>query len=144
MNEMSSWITTYLDQRQTAETACDGSSVLLLARTMWASLVHCTLPPGSISATTVNRGIDEVWYFLSGSGELWRSNSNLSLDINPPVPVSPGTTVSIPRDTIFQFRSDLSGPLVFICHTTPPWPGPESNELASDGWFGEMAIGSSP
>jgi mannose-6-phosphate isomerase-like protein (cupin superfamily) len=104
------------------DVAADGSQVRQLLTLAGCSTVHCTLPPDPATPTrashaTVNIGIDEIWYFLDGQGELWRKND----EVSETVPVNPGVTVTIPAGTVFQFRNSGQRPLVFLCITSPPW-----------------------
>jgi mannose-6-phosphate isomerase-like protein (cupin superfamily) len=39
------------------------------------------------------------------------------------VPLRPGTCLSIPAGTRFQFRAGDRGPLTAVGVTMPPWPG---------------------
>ena len=50
--------------------APDGSEIRLLPQTTGGSMVHCTLPPGAVSLAVTHRTVDELWYVLSGEGEL--------------------------------------------------------------------------
>jgi mannose-6-phosphate isomerase-like protein (cupin superfamily) len=103
----------------------DGSQIRVLLAIGGGSTVHCTLPPGGgassgVSFSTVNVGIDEIWYFLEGEGELWRKNEERSETVG----VRPGVCLTIPSGTVFQFRNTGRQPLVFLCITMPPWrPG---------------------
>jgi mannose-6-phosphate isomerase-like protein (cupin superfamily) len=105
--------------------AADGSQIRVLLAMGGGSTVHCTLPPdagtpGGVSFSTVNVGIDEIWYFLEGQGEIWRKNE----EVSETVAVSRGVCLTIPAGTVFQFRNTGREPLVFLCITMPPWrPG---------------------
>jgi mannose-6-phosphate isomerase-like protein (cupin superfamily) len=67
-----------------------------------------------------HRAVDEIWYILAGQGEMWRRRA----ERQEIVPLRPGTCVSIPAGTHFQFRSAVDGPLAAVGVTMPPWPGP--------------------
>ena len=56
--------------------APDGSEIRLLAQTSRGSMVHCTLHPGQVSVAVAHRTVDEIWYFLEGSGQVWRRRGN--------------------------------------------------------------------
>ena len=120
----SCWATMFLPERHSA-IAADGSEVRVLLAMGGGSTVHCTLPPATgasprVSLSTVNVGIDEIWYFLEGRGEIWRKNDETS----ETVAVNPGVCLTIPAGTVFQFRNTGREPLVFLCITMPPWrPG---------------------
>jgi mannose-6-phosphate isomerase-like protein (cupin superfamily) len=108
------WETKRLPERYDA-IAEDGSEIRQLFATSHASVVHCTLPAGRTSFTTMNVGTEEMWYFLSGRGELWRAGKE------EPTPVEPNVAVTIPADVQFQFRSLSDEPLTFLCVTMPKW-----------------------
>lgn len=103
----------------------DGSQIRKLLNMGGGSAVHCTLPSAGasmcrVSFSTVNIGIDEIWYFLEGEGELWRKNAEAS----ETVAVKRGVCVTVPAGTVFQFRNTGVQPLIFLCITMPPWrPG---------------------
>lgn len=110
--------------------APDGSEIRLLAQMRYASMVHCTLPPGKVSKAIHHRTVDEIWYFLSGHGELWRKLGDQE-DI---VTAKAGLSVTITAGTHFQFRATGDEPLVFICMTIPPWPGEDEAVFVDNHW----------
>ena len=99
--------------------APDGSEVRLLCGTARGSVAHFTLPPGAVSRAVAHRSVEEVWFFVSGRGQMWRR-----LDAREEiVEVEHGVSITIPVGTHFQFRADPHGPLVAVGMTMPPWPG---------------------
>jgi mannose-6-phosphate isomerase-like protein (cupin superfamily) len=52
--------------------APDGCEVRLLATTPRGSMAHFTLGPGQTAHAVAHRTVEEVWYFLSGHGRMWR------------------------------------------------------------------------
>ena len=101
--------------------APDGSRIRLLPVLKGGSMVHCSLSPGQVSTPVRHRSVEEIWYFLRGTGELWRKPpDSTSGEI---VPVGPGTAVDIPLGTHFQFRNLGADPLDILIVTMPPWPG---------------------
>lgn len=58
--------------RDPTEAAPDGSDVRTLLRLAGGSMVHFTLPAGTVSAAVVHRSVEEIWYVLSGRGQMWR------------------------------------------------------------------------
>ena len=82
-------------------------------------MAHFELRPGETSAAVVHRTVDEIWYFLEGSGEMWRIDGKQE----ETVPVEQGVCITIPVGTRFQFRSTGGRPLGAIGVTMPPWPG---------------------
>jgi mannose-6-phosphate isomerase-like protein (cupin superfamily) len=99
--------------------APDGSEVRMLAATARGSMAQFTLPVGKISIAVAHRTVEEVWFFTSGQGRLWRKNE-LAEEI---VQIHSGLSISIPVGTHFQFRNDGNEPLTAIGTTMPPWPG---------------------
>ena len=99
--------------------APDGSEIRLLAETPRASMVHCSLGPGRVSIAVAHRTVEELWYCLEGSGQLWRSLG----DREEVVELVPGVSVSIPLGARFQFRNPGDATLRFIIATVPAWPG---------------------
>ena len=110
--------------------APDGSEIRLLVRTNRGSMVHGLLPPGQVSRAIAHLTVDEVWYFTSGQGQVWRKQG----DDESVVDVRPGTALSIPLGTHFQFRTTGDEPLQFIMCTMPPWPGEQEAVRVSDYW----------
>jgi mannose-6-phosphate isomerase-like protein (cupin superfamily) len=99
--------------------APDGSEVRVLAGTTRGSMAQFTLPPQAVSRAMAHRTVEEVWYFLSGHGRMWRRAEQQE----EVVEVGPGVSLSIPVGTRFQFRSDTAEPLIAVGTTMPPWPG---------------------
>ncbi|HWX77568.1 MAG TPA: cupin domain-containing protein [Candidatus Acidoferrales bacterium] len=99
--------------------APDGTYVRELLQLKGGSLAHFELAPGKTSIAVAHRTVEEVWYFVGGSGEMWRKQS----EIEAVVAVEAGVCVTIPLGTHFQFRSFGDEPLAFLAITMPPWPG---------------------
>ena len=110
--------------------APDKSEIRLLLSMKGGGLCHCTLPVNGVSRAMKHKTVEEIWYFLSGEGEVWQKDTNGS----KPVEVRPGTCVTIPVGTHFQFRNTGDTPLCFIISTMPPWPGPQEAERVEDHW----------
>jgi hypothetical protein len=53
--------------------APDGSSVRVLLGLSGGGMAHFELPPQQTSKAVVHRTVEEIWFFLSGRGEMWRS-----------------------------------------------------------------------
>jgi mannose-6-phosphate isomerase-like protein (cupin superfamily) len=99
--------------------APDGSEVRVLCQLSRGGLATFSLGPNAVSKAVAHRTIEEVWYFISGYGRMWRKLGHQE----EVVEVGPGISISIPTGTHFQFRCDGSEPLVAIGATMPPWPG---------------------
>ena len=120
--------------------APDGSEIRLLPQTRNGSMVHCTLPPGAVSLAVTHRTVDELWYVLSGCGELWRRQG----EHEEIVGLTPHSAHSLPLGTDFQFRNTGPEPLVIVIVTTPPWPGMDEAVRVPDRWPQPSADGSPP
>jgi mannose-6-phosphate isomerase-like protein (cupin superfamily) len=99
-------------------TAPDGSDVRVLLATARGSMAHFELATGRTSAAVQHRTVDEIWYVLSGRGEMWR----YSAEREEIVALVPGVCVTIPAGTRFQFHSLGDEPLAVVAVTMPPWP----------------------
>lgn len=110
--------------------APDGSEIRLLSQASRGSMVHCTLGPGQVSVAVAHKTVEEVWYLLEGSGQVWRRWE----DQEHVVDVAPGGSLSIPVGTHFQFRATGGGPLRFVIVTMPPWPGEDEAYRVPGHW----------
>ena len=108
--------------------APDGSNVRILLELAGGGMAHFELGPGETSTAVAHRTIEEIWFFLSGCGEMWRKQ-NQREEI---VPVHAGVCITIPLETHFQFRTSGHEPLSAVAVTMPPWPG-ESEAYVVDG-----------
>jgi len=110
--------------------APDGSDVRILLRLPGGSMAHFELAPGRTSRAVAHHTVDEIWYVLHGQGEMWRSQDGRQQT----VPLDPGTCLSIPAGTHFQFRSTGGGPLAVVAVTMPPWPGEDEAREVPGAW----------
>lgn len=108
--------------------APDGSDVRLLLSLAQGSMAHFSLAPGKVSRAVQHRTVSEIWYFISGEGEMWRKQANLEAIVM----VRAGTCITIPVGTQFQFRSMGKTILTAVGITMPPWPG-DSEPLFPQG-----------
>ena len=99
--------------------APDGSAVGILCGVTRGGMAVFTLPGWAVSRAVAHRTVEEVWYVVSGSGRMWRRLG----DWDSVTDLAPGTSLSRPSGTRFQFRSDSGEPLVAVGVTMPPWPG---------------------
>jgi mannose-6-phosphate isomerase-like protein (cupin superfamily) len=91
-------------------------------------MAHGTLAPGSVSRAIRHRTVDEIWYVLGGSAEIWRRLSeHESIET-----VCAGDALTIPLGTHFQFRTVGPASFTFIMCTMPPWSG-EDEAIRVDG-----------
>jgi mannose-6-phosphate isomerase-like protein (cupin superfamily) len=99
--------------------APDGSDVRVLVGLEAGGMAHFELGPGRTSRAVTHRTVEEIWYFVSGRGEMWRKRDGIEEVLD----VGPGVCLAIPLGTHFQFRALGYGPLAAIGVTMPPWPG---------------------
>jgi mannose-6-phosphate isomerase-like protein (cupin superfamily) len=109
--------------------APDGSSVRPLSAVDRGSMATFRLAPGQVAAAVVHRTVDELWFVVSGSGQLWRRDAGGPGEI---APLDPGVAVDLPVGTAFQFRAAADSELVIVGVTMPPWPG-DDEAVAADG-----------
>ena len=93
-------------------------------------LAHFELAAGHTSVAVRHRSVEEIWYFLRGTGEVWRKAD----DDEDVVAVSPGVCITIPLGTQFQFRATGEEPLAAVGATIPPWPGAGEAVIVSGPW----------
>jgi len=111
--------------------APDGSEIRLLQQNAACSMVHCQLAPGAVSMPVQHRSVEELWVFIAGRGQVWRKQGRQEELLE----VAPGTSLSIPLGTAFQFRNTGEVALEFIISTSPPWPGDdEAVPLPAGKW----------
>ena len=110
--------------------APDGSDVRLLPALSAGSLAHFQLAGGRTSRAVAHRTVEEIWFFLSGRGEMWRKQGSREQIVT----LEAGTSLTIPVGTHFQFRSFGDDPLQAIGVTMPPWPGDDEAYDVPEKW----------
>ena len=113
-----------------AVVAPDGSQIRELVAVAQGSMVHCTLPQGAVSMAVVHATVDEAWYCLAGTGQVWRRCERTESVLD----VEAGTALTIDCGTHFQFRNTGDQDLCFVIVTMPPWPGAEEARRVEDYW----------
>jgi mannose-6-phosphate isomerase-like protein (cupin superfamily) len=111
-------------------TAPDGSDVRVLLRLSGGSMAHFQLASGAASKAVRHRTVEEIWYVLGGSGQMWRRQGEREETVD----LVPGTCLTIPVGTAFQFRAGGGGPLSAVAVTMPPWPGEEEAVFVAGRW----------
>jgi mannose-6-phosphate isomerase-like protein (cupin superfamily) len=113
-----------------AVSAPDGSAVRPLCHLAGAgSFAHFQLEPGEVSRAVAHATVQEIWYVIAGSGQLWRRQEGQERT----TPLRPGVCLTIPLGTAFQFRSAEGGqPLQVVAVTMPPWPDGSNDEARPD------------
>ena len=110
--------------------APDGSEIRALLQLRGGSVVHCTLPAGQITKAVRHRTVEEIWFILSGAGELWRRDGEREMVTE----LGAGVAVSLPLGVAFQFRAISEVPLRFLICTMPPWPGEDEAISVMGKW----------
>jgi mannose-6-phosphate isomerase-like protein (cupin superfamily) len=118
-------------------TAPDGTAVRLLLALVGGSLAHFELAAGAVSRPVTHRTVEEIWYVLSGRGDLWRRQEGRERI----EALKPGMSVTIPLGTAFQFRAEPDEPLCFVAVTMPPWPGADEAAPVAGAWRPTSAAG---
>src|SRR5438477_3876546 len=114
--------------KQRDAVAPDGSDVRILLGLGRGGMAHFTLPSGQIATAVTHRTVEEIWFFLSGCGEMWRKQDGRE----EVVTVNSGICLTIPLGTQFQFRSLGAQAIAAIGVTMPPWPG-EGEAIVVEG-----------
>jgi mannose-6-phosphate isomerase-like protein (cupin superfamily) len=111
--------------------APDGSDVRVLLGLAGGGMAHFELAPGETSRAVAHKTVEEIWFFLGGRGEMWREQA----DAHQIIEVLPGTCITIPLGTRFQFRSTGEAPLSAVAVTIPPWPGEDEAVVVEGPWL---------
>ena len=98
--------------------APDGSQVRLLVRLPSGSMAHFELGPREVSRPTQHRTVSEAWYIVQGLGRMWRRQDGTEREID----LRPGTALTIPVGTAFQFCNTGREPLAAVGVTMHPGP----------------------
>ena len=93
-------------------------------------MAHFELASGRTSRAVVHRTVEEIWYILSGCGEMWRKQG----EQQEVIALVPGVCLTIPVGTHFQFRSSATEAVSVVAVTMPPWPGNGEAVFVPDYW----------
>ena len=99
--------------------APDGCDVRVLLALAAGGMAHFELAAGRTARAITHKTVEEIWFVLSGRGEMWRKQD----EHEETVVLEPGACVSIPVGTHFQFRATGARALSAVAVTLPPWPG---------------------
>lgn len=110
--------------------APDGSDVRVLLGLASGGMAHFELGAGKTSLAVTHRTVEEIWFIVSGRGEMWRKQG-LREEI---VKLEPGICITIPLGTHFQFRADQSQSVAAIGITMPPWPNADEASIVVGPW----------
>ncbi len=114
--------------------APDGSEVRVLCGLSRGGLAVFSLRPKAVSKAVAHRTVEEIWYVISGCGQIWRKLGQQEEIVE----LEAGVSLGIPTGTHFQFRSTGSEPLAIVGATMPPWPGPDEAYAVEGKWPATM------
>lgn len=122
--------------------APDGSDVRVLLSLPAGGMAHFELAAGATSIAVRHRTVDEIWYILSGQGQMWRRQAaqqeagghGAEPAHDSVIELQAGVCLSIPQGTHFQFRASGTEPLRAIGVTMPRWTGDEEAVLVPGRW----------
>lgn len=109
--------------------APDGSQVRPMLSLERGSMAQFQLAAGRVARAVKHQTVDEIWFVTAGAGEIWRSLHGREEN----VPLDPGTCITIPAGTAFQFRAAKMG-LTIIGVTMPAWPGDSEAVPVTGPW----------
>ena len=110
--------------------APDGSDVRVLLGLNAGGMAHFELAPNQVSKAVTHQNVEEIWFFVSGRGQMWRKQDGQASIVD----VVPGVCLTIPLGTHFQFRSIGGEPLTAVGVTMPPWPGASEALVVEGQW----------
>jgi len=99
--------------------APDLSDVRILLQLRGGGMAHFELAAGRTSKAVTHRTVEEIWFVVSGHGEMWRRQG----ERDEVVTLQRGVCLTLPLGTQFQFRALGTEPLAALAVTMPPWPG---------------------
>jgi mannose-6-phosphate isomerase-like protein (cupin superfamily) len=97
-------------------------------------MAYFELGPHQVSKAVTHRTVEQIWYFVSGQGQMWRQQNQRSEIVD----VKPGVAITIPPGTHFQFRSTIPEPLAAIGITMPPSSAADEAVLIPGPWLNTM------
>ena len=99
-------------------------------------MAHFTLAAGQTSLAVRHRTVSELWYVVSGRGQMWRRSATADTAGTPEevVELAPGVSLSIPVGVAFQFRATDEEELAAVGVTIPSWPGDDEAEAHDGPW----------
>jgi len=111
--------------------APDGSKIFLLPSLKGGGTCICELPAYQTTQAVKHKTVEEIWFFLSGEGEVWRKMNSKEEVLK----VSKDISITIPLGCHFQFRNTGGEPLRFIIVTMPSWPGENEAVEVENYWL---------
>jgi mannose-6-phosphate isomerase-like protein (cupin superfamily) len=110
--------------------APDTSDIRLLNGFDTGGLCHCTLGIGKVSLAVKHKTVSEIWYCLSGKGEIWQMKNEAS-EVRQ---FGAADSFTIHPGNSFQFRNTGNENLCILIVTMPKWPGTDEAEMVNSYW----------
>lgn len=88
-----------------------------LVRSPQGDLTHAVCHAGAVAPTHHLPELDEMYFVLAGSGEIWRQAAGRSAV----TALRPGRWVQMPAGSRFQYRASRHSSLVFLVVVMPGW-----------------------
>lgn len=111
--------------------APDGTAGYQLANAPTGNMTSYRQFPKQISHAIKHNINNELWYILSGEGEIWIKHQEQEIISK----LEAGVSIFIPEHAEFQFRNTSDTiDLQFICVAMPPWAGPHIVEYVKGPW----------
>jgi mannose-6-phosphate isomerase-like protein (cupin superfamily) len=104
-------------------------------------MAHFTFPAGAVGQAIAHRQGAELWYILSGEGEIWRMRTPGQEEV---LDLAPGMSLDIPAGCAFQVRAGEEARLEVVAVTLPPWPGDSEATPVTGPWKPSISAGSGP
>lgn len=108
----------------------DKSEISLMVEDTKGNCAHCVLTPGKTSLAVKHNTVEEIWYILSGQGEMWQKSN----DEEKIVELKEGAGLTIPNGNHFQFQNTGAEPSCILLVTMPPWPGKDETVFVEGYW----------
>ena len=110
--------------------APDGFDIRVLLGLSAGGMAHFELGAGRTSRAVAHRTVEEIWFVVSGRGEMWRKQGGREETIA----LGPGVCLTIPLGTHFQVRAADTEAVSAIGVTMPPWPGEDEAFAVAGPW----------
>ena len=110
--------------------APDGSDVRVLLGLASGGMAHFELGAGRTSSAVTHRTVEEIWFIVSGRGQMWRKQG----DREETIALEAGICLTIPLGTHFQFRASSTEAMAAVGITMPPWPGDDEAVSVAGPW----------
>lgn len=107
-----------------------GAEIRYILNSKGGDLTHAVCPAGEVAPTHELPELDEGYFILGGSGEIWRRYQGR----DGIIALRPGTFVWMPRGTQFQYRANQGLSLVFLVVVLPSWRRELFNIVDTGPW----------